>query len=357
MKKTFLISTGGSGGHITPATIIGDHLSDIAKIIISSDKRGMKYLDERKYDVKVINTPKLNNFLLLPFNLIIIFFLILKSISFILKFKVNKLISTGGYMSLPLLFAARILRVEIFLIEPNQVLGRTNKLFLGSCSKIICYSKKIKNFPQKFSSKIYLINPLVKKEIYNFNLKNNSEKIFNLLIVGGSQGAKIFDENLKYYIKNISHKIPLKIFHQTNERNILILQNFYKEHNVDNEVFTYEKNFTNILTQTNLSITRAGASTLAELSVLNIPFIAVPLATSKDNHQFENANFYKERNCCWLLEQNLFESKIEELLNNIILNKLEYLDKKDNLKKLNYQNTWINVNQKILRIFNENRTS
>ena len=73
-----------------------------------------------------------------------------------------------------------------------------------------------------------------------------------------------------------------------------------------------------------------------------------------DNHQLENANFYKNNDCCWLIEQSLFEGKIEELLKDIIYNKSDYLNKKENLKKLNYQNTWINVNQKILKIINEN---
>ena len=87
---------------------------------------------------------------------------------------------------------------------------------------------------------------------------------------------------------------------------------------------------------------------------MNIPFIAVPLPTSKDNHQLENANFYKKNDCCWLIEQKYFETNIEEILNDIINNKTNYLRKKENLKKLNYQNTWINVNHKILKIVNEN---
>ena len=56
----------------------------------------------------------------------------------------------------------------------------------------------------------------------------------------------------------------------------------------------------------------------------------------------------------WLVEQNFFEEKIEEVLKDIFKNKSDYLKKKENLKKLNYQNTWINVNQKILKIINEN---
>ena len=90
------------------------------------------------------------------------------------------------------------------------------------------------------------------------------------------------------------------------------------------------------------------------MSVSNTPFIAVPLPNSKDNHQFENANFYRNNDCCWLLDQITFEEKIEDLLKNILNNKSDFLNKKQNLKKLNYQNTWKNVNQKLLRNINEN---
>ena len=80
-----------------------------------------------------------------------------------------------------------------------------------------------------------------------------------------------------------------------------------------NEIFNYDKNFIEKIAETDLCITRAGASTLAELSVLNIPFIAVPLPNSKDNHQFENANFYLKNGCCWIIRTKIF---LKKKLNN-----------------------------------------
>ena len=68
----------------------------------------------------------------------------------------------------------------------------------------------------------------------------------------------------------------------------------------ENKIFSFDKDLSRSIQQADLCITRAGASTLAELSVINIPFIAVPLPTSKDNHQFENASFYKNNDCCWI---------------------------------------------------------
>ena len=354
MKNRYLISTGGSGGHVIPATILYEHLSKEADVIISTDKRGSKYLNKESYKFEIINTPKLNNILLLPFRIFKISFLTIKSFFLLRDKKITKLVSTGGYMSLPLIIASKLLGLKIYLLEPNLVLGRANRYFLNSCCKIFCYTDKIKNFPDKSKSKIVIINPLVRKEIYKPNISSINKNKFNLLIVGGSQGASIFDDSLKNSIVSISKKFTIKIFQQTNEKNISFLQSFYSKNNVENSIFCFDKNFLNIIYQADLCITRAGASTLAELSVLNKPFIAVPLPTSKDNHQLENANFYKDNDSCWVINQDSFEDKIEDVLNDILSNKTDYFTKKDNLKKLNYQNTWINVNQKILRNINEN---
>ena len=354
MKTDYLITTGGSGGHVVPATILYEHLSKVSKVIISTDNRGLRYLDQNIYNLKIINTPKINNIFFLPFNIIKILFLTFKSFFLLKKEKIEKVFSTGGYMSLPLILAARILNLNIYLVEPNHVLGRANLYFLNFSKKIFCYTKNIKNFPKIHKSKMIVINPLVKKNIYDLNIINNDKTHFTLLIVGGSQGANIFDKNLKNSIIEISKKFSIKVIQQTNDKNISFLSDFYSKNNIENKIFSFDKNFSIYMQKADLCITRAGASTLAELSVLHIPFLAVPLPTSKDNHQFENANFYKELNCCWIIEQNYFNERIIDLLKNILNDKTDYLKKKDNLKKLNYQNTWINVNQKILDNVNEN---
>ena len=354
MKKNFLITTGGSGGHVFPATILYEHLSKETNVFISIDKRGLKFLDKTKYQYEIVDTPKLNSILFLPFNLVRILYLTLKSIFLLKHKKIEKVFSTGGYMSLPVILAARFLNLDIYLIEPNQILGRANKYFLNSCKKIFCYTEKIKNFPDIFNNKMVVINPLVRKNIYNLNSIYKSKKEFTLLIVGGSQGANIFDKNLKDKLIKISKKIPIKLIQQTNEKNISFLSDLYSKNNIKNKIFSFDKNFSNNIYESDLCITRAGASTLAELSVLNVPFIAVPLPSSKDNHQLENANFYKNNDCCWIIDQNYFDEQIEYFLMDLIRNKKDYLKKKQNLKKLNYQNSWINVNQKILKAINEN---
>ena len=175
------------------------------------------------------------------------------------------------------------------------------------------------------------------------------------MIVGGSQGAKIFDKIIHESIVEISKTNELRIIHQINKKNVDFFKNFYSKNKIENIVFNFDQNLNRLLNQSDLCITRAGASSLAEIALLNVPFIAIPLPTSKDNHQFENANYYKDKNCCWVIDQNNFEKqKFEDLLLNLLKNKGKILDKKNNLKNLNHQNTWNNVNQNLLKIINEN---
>ena len=354
MTKKILISTGGSGGHVIPAITIYNHLKNTHETLISTDVRGLSYLD-KNYNTVVINTPKLNNYLLLPFSFIKILFLTIKSILIIKKNNISILISTGGYMSLPICLAAKLWGIKIFLIEPNMVLGRANKFFLNFSKKLICYSENLINLPPGINQKLTTIKPLIRKEYYETDNYKKQDNFFTIVIIGGSQGAKIFDEILNKSFVNIAKQVSIKIIHQTSEKNINFLKNFYFKNNIESRVFSFDHNLNEVLKQSDLCITRAGASSLAELSLLNIPFIAIPLPSSKDNHQYENAKFYKEQNCCWIINQKNFdEEKFDKFLLELTNKSQDYITKKNNLHKLNYQNTWNNVNQKILKIINEN---
>jgi UDP-N-acetylglucosamine--N-acetylmuramyl-(pentapeptide) pyrophosphoryl-undecaprenol N-acetylglucosamine transferase len=355
MKSKILISTGGSGGHVIPAITMHDHLKENYEILISSDIRGLKYLDDKFYKTLIIDTPKLNNFILLPLSILKVIFLTLKSLILLKKEEIQILISTGGYMSLPLCIAAKILNIKIYLLEPNMVIGRANKFFLKFCKKIICYAENIIGIPKEYKYKLKITNPLIRKKYYNKKLKENDNEKFTLIIIGGSQGAQIFDKILHQSIINVSKIKSLKVIHQTNQKNIDVLKNLYLENNIDSSVFSFDQNLNLLIDQADLCITRAGASSLAEISFSRKPFIAIPLPSSKDNHQLENANYYKNKGCCWVADQINFDKiKFEDLLLNILNNKNEILLKKNNLEKLNYQNTWNNVNQNLLNIINEN---
>ncbi len=358
MRKKILISTGGSGGHVVPASIFYEHLKNEFDVSLVTDRRGIHFLDKKKYDIEIINVRKISkNIFLLPFQIFSFLLMTVKSFFLLKRKKISILISTGGYMSLPLCIASKILNIKLFLFEPNMVLGRSNKFFINFCEKIFCYSYEIKNFPSKLKNKISLIPPILRKEFYFAKIANNKDidENINLLIIGGSQRAKLFDTTIQSTIVKLSKKFKLKIFQQTSPNNYKNLKTFYLENKIENELFDFNKNIAEFMSESNLCITRAGASTLAELIFLSIPHIAIPLPTAKDNHQYENAAFYQKIGCNWILNQNeIKDYTLEDKLVSIIKNKEEYSNKKRNMKNFNYQNTWNHINQKIITTINEN---
>ena len=108
MKKKVLISTGGSGGHVVPATIFYEHLKSQFEVCMSIDDRGIKYINKEKYNLEKINVPQISkNIFLLPFQYFLIILLIIKSIFYLKKKRIDILISTGGYMSLHFMFSIK----------------------------------------------------------------------------------------------------------------------------------------------------------------------------------------------------------------------------------------------------------
>ena len=358
MKQNILISTGGSGGHVIPALIFYEHLKDYFDVSLSSDLRGSKFIDDKSYNLKIIDvSPVSKNIILLPYKILLFIFAILKSLTFLKKNKLKIVISTGGYMSLPVCIAAKILNCKIILFEPNIVIGRANRFLLKTCYFIFCYSEKIINFPNRYNKKIRLIPPLLRKEIYSQKRINNykiSEKK-KILIIGGSQGADFFQNNLKEVILRLSKKFQLEVIHQASNKNHQTLKIFYKQNKIKFDLFSFKNNLYKSILESDVCITRSGASSLAELVHLNLPFVAIPFPYAKDKHQLYNALFYKNLNCCWLLEQDLnISDNLYNLISNIFVNKDETYKKIDAMKKISYENTWNNINKKIIGLLDEN---
>ena len=357
--KNILITTGGSGGHVIPALSIYDHLNTKFNITLTTDGRGAKFISKKNYSYNLIDVPNLfSKLYLFPINLIKFFLSIVKSYFFLKKKNIHFLISTGGYMSLPLCISSKFLNIEIYLLEPNSVLGRANKFMLSISNKIICYDKDLKSFPKKFLKKIYILNPILRKEIYLHN-KNQLEKIpeiKKIIIIGGSQGAKFFDKSITNLMLEISNKIKIEVNQQvfSKEEKIKIDEKYNKA-GINYNLFDYDNNLFKNLNKYDLAITRSGASAIAELAFYNIPFIAIPFPFAKDDHQYFNAEYYEKRECCWIIRQEKFDIKqTSDFIIQLFDKKINYFEKKRNLANITNQNTWNNINKKLMEIFNEN---
>ena len=349
MKK-ISISTGGTGGHVIPAQVLYDYLSDKNDVIITSDNRGLNYLDKNLYKTKKIDVPKITKNVVdfLPF-LIFFTFSIIKSYFFLRKRKIKILISTGGYMSIPICLAAKILKLKILLLEPNLVLGRANLFLLNYCEKIFTYSRNIKNLPKKMRYKNFVIKPLIRKDIFLAKTKPKKKQVkFSILIIGGSQGAKKFDDLFKTDLIKLSKNFKIKLFHQTSNQNLNKLKNFYFENNVKSQVFTYTKHLHRIIKKCDFVITRSGASTINELVFLEKPFLAIPFPFAKDDHQYYNAKYYVEKKLGWLIrESKVKQNFLYKFIKNLIKNKKLLLRKKKNMHKFHEKYDWYENSNKI----------
>ena len=358
MKK-ILIVTGGSGGHVIPSLSLYDTLKDNFEVQIATDLRGSKYINKDNYNFSLIDVPNLySNILLLPYNLIKFCISILKSYKYLKLNNINILISTGGYMSLPLCLASNLMNIKIYIIEPNSVIGRVNKLTLSFAQKIICYDENLKGISKKFLNKIYPIKPLLRKEIYKYerNRKTILHEKKKILIIGGSQGAKFFDEFISKMITKLSKTENICVLQQVidykSKENI---RELYQKNQVEHELFEYDDKLLIKAVNYDLAITRSGASTISELSYLNIPFVAIPFPYAKDNHQYYNAEFYKKNKCCWLIMQkDIDENKFIHMMIKIFKNKNEYFSVKKNLIKLTEENSWEKNKLKLIELINEN---
>ena len=337
MKKKIIFCSGGTGGHVFPAISMIDSLKNERDIILATDKRALKYIKSIEYNVQILDILPLEKkkIILNIFSLIKLFFTFIFSIYLIFKNKIDTVFGFGGYVSFPILLAAQVLKKKIYLYEPNLVLGRTNKFFVNSCEKIFTNSNKIKNVPKNKLHKFIEVGNIIRKEIVNFSSikKKNQNNEITIIVLGGSQGAKIFGDIVPSVILELNkQKFKVHIIQQAIEEQIEDLKEFYEKNEIKNTIFDFNPNILELICKSDLAITRSGASTIAELEFLQVPFIAVPYPFAKDNHQFENALYYKENGSCWVVEQKNFTfENLSFLLVKILENKNEMESKREKM--------------------------
>ena len=323
--KKIIIATGGTGGHIFPAYSLARHFVEKKiSVEIISDKRGLKYLKDC-HDLKIIeinsSTIFKKNIFQLLFSSLIIIFSIFKSFIFLLTNRPNLVFGMGGYSSFPVCIAATILRIPFIIYENNLYIGKANRYLLPFAKKVFVSNKALEGISKKYKKKIIEIGNIIRKEILNYQANSNFnqyDKGLKILILGGSQAAKIFAEKLPEIFKECHEaKISLKIYQQCLPEQNEFLNSFYKNLNIDFEIFNFSNNILDYFSKINLAITRSGSSMLAELINAKIPFISVPLPSSADDHQLKNAIYYEKNKYSYLIEEKDLNKKLFKLIKNI----------------------------------------
>ena len=202
--------------------------------------------------------------------------------------------------------------------------------------------------PKKMSHKNFVIKPLIRKEIFLSKKKlKKKSKFFSILIIGGSQGAKKFDNFFNENLIKLSKKFKIKIYHQTSTGNLKDLKNFYISNKINFHVFSFMQDLHKVIKKCDFAITRSGASTINELVFLETPFLAIPYLYAKDDHQFFNAKYYVNKNLCWLIrETDITKNFLYKFVTNLIKDKKLIIQKKKNMSNFHKKYDWkLNSNQ------------
>ena len=336
MNKVIFFVAGGTGGHLFPAIAVAKSFEKSQSHFLV-DKRTEKILLGKDFKYHVISSSKLEKNI---FTIIISIFKILYgfiySFCLILKFKPSLVVGFGGYTSIPTILAAKVLNKKILTHEQNSVMGRTNR-FLSKISTKIAITYKNTIFAHK--SAILSGIPIRKLKVKN-KKKNNKKK--TILIIGGSQGAQVFSEIIKKVLLGFDKNLLKKIFivHQVRKEDLKNMKSFYQNLNIKFKINSFFTNIYDEINNSDLIISRCGASTLAEIEFFKKFCILIPLPTSANNHQFFNAVEFKRGNNCEIINQsNINNDKLVKIIkSNLFEKKIKKKQRQKKTKKLSLVN-------------------
>ncbi|MEK5270371.1 undecaprenyldiphospho-muramoylpentapeptide beta-N-acetylglucosaminyltransferase [Aeribacillus sp. FSL K6-8394] len=242
------------------------------------------------------------------------------------EFQADVVIGTGGYVSGPVVYAASRLGIPTIIHEQNSVPGLTNKFLAKYVDKVaISFESSKKFFPEE---KVVLTgNPRAQEVIGGDRAKGKSslnltENVKSVLIFGGSRGARPINESVLSILDELSKK-PYQIVYVTGEVHYKqIMEQIGDSGRLKNIIIKpFIHQMPDVLAAVDLIVSRAGATTLAEITALGLPSILIPSPYVTANHQEANARTLSERNAAvLLLEQNLTGHRLLTLIDQILLN-------------------------------------
>lgn len=314
MTRAYIVA-GGTGGHINAALSIGEALESEFKVIYITGKRPLDLKLFKNKNVIHVNAKPLRGKgkLQTLWNICVNVALLLKFIILFISKKPNIVIGAGGYVCGPPLLASKLFNSKIYILEQNSVMGMTNKLLAAISDKIFTNFSTTKNLPEKYQQIVLRVGNPVRS-----NIKNTGqvlEEKVKILIFGGSLGAKQINDIIPSII-NQKFSRPISIIHQTGETsdNQKVISNNENEY----QALSYIDDMNEKYHWANLLITRAGASTLTELAIIQKPSVLIPYPQAVDDHQTLNARSFSKESDFYV---SVIDSKLKdkELAEAVIL--------------------------------------
>jgi UDP-N-acetylglucosamine--N-acetylmuramyl-(pentapeptide) pyrophosphoryl-undecaprenol N-acetylglucosamine transferase len=347
-----IISGGGTGGHIFPAIAIANALKAInASIEIlfvgAKGRMEMEKVPAAGYKIDSLWISGLQRRFTLD-NLSFIFKVmssVVKSHRIINRFKPDVVVGVGGYASGPLLYAASQRRIPALIQEQNSYPGITNKLLARKVSRIcVAYSGMEKYFPKE---KILLTGNPVRQDILSLEGKHpRAAEFFKLdaskktvLVIGGSLGARTINESIKSLINTFDEK-DIQLVWQTGKAYFEQAKEAVaglKNQGISVHDFISKMDYAYAIAD--VVVSRSGASSVSELSLVNKPAILIPSPNVAEDHQTKNAMALVTHNAALLIKDNEAKATLGKVLFDLIEDDQSRIKLQENIARLAFTNS------------------
>ncbi len=308
------LAAGGTGGHLFPAQALAEELVRRGFIVmLFTDARGRKYGD-RFPAVDIVQVSSSTLTFRKPWKLPFQIVRLMKGLSEArLRLGRNRpaaIIGFGGYPSFPPLLAAARMGIPSAIHEQNAVMGRANRAVAKRVHVIASSFPEIVNLSADLKRKIVFTGNPVRKAVLEMAsapyAPPGETGIFELLVFGGSQGAHFFSELMPKVLRELPAALRenLHVTQQCRPEDIEAVRQAYAALGINATLETFFRDMPQRMAQAHLVLSRAGASTVAELAVIGRPAILVPLPHALDNDQLMNARAFSRAGAGWVFKQD-----------------------------------------------------
>jgi UDP-N-acetylglucosamine--N-acetylmuramyl-(pentapeptide) pyrophosphoryl-undecaprenol N-acetylglucosamine transferase len=291
-----LIAGGGTGGHLFPGIALAEEVvtrHHKNEVVFVGTERGLeaKVVPQAGFPLEFIQAKGLKGkgFVQLLLGLLALPIAFIESFRILQKHKPDVVVGVGGYASGPVVMAAWILGIPTAVQEQNALPGMTNKI-LGRFVRVVftAFDEARRFFPE---SKVQLVgNPIRRKLMDNYLRSHVAHEKFSVLVFGGSLGAKGLNQRVVDALGFLEDlKDQMTFVHQTGKNDLEMVRKGYADRGFQAEVVEFINDMSDAYAKADLVVCRAGATTLAELTVCKKPSILVPFPYATDDHQAVNA--------------------------------------------------------------------
>ncbi|MFA5955166.1 undecaprenyldiphospho-muramoylpentapeptide beta-N-acetylglucosaminyltransferase [Hyphomicrobium sp.] len=328
--RSIMLAAGGTAGHLFPAFALAEELKRRGIVVdLVTDMRGDRY--GGGFPARTVyQVPSATLASRSPADVAKTTLMLARgtraAFSILGRVKPAAVIGFGGYPTYPPLVAARLRGIPTAIHEQNAVLGRANKLLAKRVTAIATSFERTKFLEGSLVEKVVLTGNPVRQAVMDAAARPyeapTADGVIRLLIFGGSQGARFFSDIVPLALFALPDPIRkrLRVIQQAREEDIERVSEAYSEANISAEIAAFFPDLPARMTAAHLVICRAGASTVAELTVVGRPSILVPLPHALDNDQLNNARRLAESGGGWCIEQrNLSPERLADELEKLLL--------------------------------------